>query len=196
MYGVCFPIYFTTIALSVASMSPTAEIAGLMFSFLFSFVLTFNGVLQPYRQLGWWKWMYHLSPFTYLIEALLGQAVGGQLINCSDKELVTLQPPAAESCGAFMAQYISSVGGYLTNSDATSDCRFCSSRTTDEWMGPTFNIFYRNHWRDFGIFCAYILFNIFLVYLLTYLVRVRSHKRMNKLSKKVLVLIDKFKTSS
>lgn len=40
MYGVCFPIYYTTIALAVASMSPTAEIAGLMFSLLFSFVLT------------------------------------------------------------------------------------------------------------------------------------------------------------
>lgn len=40
MYGVLFPTYYTTIALAVASMSPTAEIAGLMFSFLFSFVLT------------------------------------------------------------------------------------------------------------------------------------------------------------
>jgi len=40
MYGVSFPLYFTTIALAVASMSPTAEIAGLMFSLLFSFVLT------------------------------------------------------------------------------------------------------------------------------------------------------------
>ena len=32
-----------------------------------------DGVLQPFGQLGWWRWMYHLSPFTYLIEALLGQ---------------------------------------------------------------------------------------------------------------------------
>ena len=40
MYGVCFPFYYTTIALAVASMSPTAEIAGLMFSFLISFILT------------------------------------------------------------------------------------------------------------------------------------------------------------
>ena len=40
MYGVCFPIYYTTLALAVASMSPTAEIAGLLFSFLFSFVIT------------------------------------------------------------------------------------------------------------------------------------------------------------
>ena len=32
-----------------------------------------DGVLQPSRLLGWWRWMYRLSPFTYLIEALLGQ---------------------------------------------------------------------------------------------------------------------------
>ena len=31
-----------------------------------------NGVLQPFRQLGWWRWMYHLSPYTYLVEALMG----------------------------------------------------------------------------------------------------------------------------
>ena len=100
MYGVCFPIYYTTIALAVASMSPTAEIAGLMFSLLFSFVLTLwvslrkpitgtanhnvcsDGVLQPFRLLGWWRWMYRLSPFTYLIEALLGQ--GGFISSIPD----------------------------------------------------------------------------------------------------------------
>lgn len=32
-----------------------------------------NGVMQPFRLLGWWKWMYHLSPYTYLESALLGQ---------------------------------------------------------------------------------------------------------------------------
>ncbi len=40
MFGVLFPCYFTTIALAVASMAPSAEIAGLLFNFLFSFVLT------------------------------------------------------------------------------------------------------------------------------------------------------------
>ncbi|KAG2006802.1 multidrug resistance protein 1, variant 2 [Coprinopsis cinerea AmutBmut pab1-1] len=73
MYGFLFPTYYTTIALAVASMCATAEIASLMFSFLFSFVLTFDGVVQPYRQLGWWRWMYHLSPYTYLIEGVVGQ---------------------------------------------------------------------------------------------------------------------------
>ncbi|KAF6758018.1 pleiotropic drug resistance ABC transporter [Ephemerocybe angulata] len=178
MYGVLFPVYYTTFALAVASMCPTADIAGLMYSFLFSFVLTFDGVVQPYRELKWWRWMYHLTPFTYLIEALVGQAIGDQTINCSDKELVTLEPPSGQTCGSYMARYISSVGGYLTNSDASSGCRFCSSRTTDEWLGPQFNIYYRHHWRDFGLFWAYILFNIAGVYFFTYVARIRTHKHL------------------
>lgn len=32
-----------------------------------------DGVVQPFSQLGWWRWMYRLSPYTYLIEGLLGQ---------------------------------------------------------------------------------------------------------------------------
>ncbi|KAG6838733.1 hypothetical protein C0991_009116, partial [Blastosporella zonata] len=59
--------------MAVTAMVPSPEIAALLFSVLFSFVLTFNGVLQPYRLLGWWQWMYRLSPYTYLIEGLVGQ---------------------------------------------------------------------------------------------------------------------------
>ena len=90
-------------------------------------------------------------------------AIGHQLINCSDHELVTLEPPLGETCGAFMARYISNSGGYLTNPDEFLDCHYCSSRTTDEWMEPSFNIFYRNHWRNFGVFCIYIIFNVSFV---------------------------------
>ncbi|KAG5352687.1 hypothetical protein C0989_001029 [Termitomyces sp. Mn162] len=74
----------------VAAMTPSAEIAALLFSVLFSFVLTLyvlrlciranmvnnclsNGVIQPFAELGWWKWMYRLSPYTYLMEGLVGQ---------------------------------------------------------------------------------------------------------------------------
>lgn len=143
-------------------------------------------------------------------------AIGLEQIECSGTELVTLQPPSGQSCGSFMAQYISTNGGYLTNPDVTSDCQFCAYRTTDEWMGPNFNIYYKNHWRDFGIFWAYIVFNVrhllfqlnffpfsdgtraqvCLVYLLTYLVRVRSHKRMGAIAKKFTALLDMLKKSS
>jgi ATP-binding cassette subfamily G (WHITE) protein 2 (SNQ2) len=39
MYGVLFPIYYTTIAQAIASTAQTTQIAGLLYSFIFSFVL-------------------------------------------------------------------------------------------------------------------------------------------------------------
>ncbi|KAF9531189.1 ABC-2 type transporter-domain-containing protein [Crepidotus variabilis] len=185
IYGVSFPIYYTTIALAIGALSPSAEIAGLLWSLGFSFVLTFNGILQPFSQLGWWQWMYHLSPYTYLVEALIGQGFGHEEITCAAKELVTIQPPSGEVCSSYMGPYISSFGGYLTNPDATSACQFCSARTTDQWLGPTFNMFYSHHWRDFGLFWAYILFNFALLFFITYYVRIRTHKVFPFLAKKI-----------
>lgn len=87
-------------------------------------------------------------------------AVGHTEINCSSTELVTVDPPSGSSCGTFLQEYISHVGGYVTNPGATGGCQFCSARTTDQWMGPNFNIYYEHHWRDFGIFWGYIFFNV------------------------------------
>ncbi|KAF8345691.1 pleiotropic drug resistance ABC transporter, partial [Amanita rubescens] len=174
LYGFLYPLYFSTFAMWVASMSPSPVIAGLLASFFFTFVLTFNGVLQPFRLLGWWKWMYHLSPYTYLIGGLVGQAVGRGPIQCAPKELVTLEPPAGTTCGDFLGPFIANKGGSVSNPSGTSGCLFCSSATTDQFLGPQFNIFYSLRWRNLGIFCAYIAFNVALIYILTYVFRVRS----------------------
>lgn len=40
LFGFLFPFYYTTIGQAVASMAPNAEIAALLFSVIFSFVLT------------------------------------------------------------------------------------------------------------------------------------------------------------
>ncbi|KAJ7067216.1 pleiotropic drug resistance ABC transporter [Mycena amicta] len=174
MLGVVFPLYYTSLGQAVAAMAPNAEIAAILFSFFFAFILTFNGVLQPFRALGWWKWMYHLSPFTYLTEGLLGQALGKHAITCSAVELVTLEPPTGETCGQFMAAYIKNAGGYVANGDATSGCRFCSTATTDEFLEASFNIFYSHHWRNTGLLFAYIGFNIVALYVFTYIFRIRT----------------------
>lgn len=104
--------------------------------------------------------MYYLSPYTYVIEALLGQALGHQPIQCSPVELVTIEPPSGQSCAAYMGPYISSVGGYTTNPDATRACQYCSFSTTDAFLETSLNIFYDNHWRDLGIFAVFIVFNV------------------------------------
>ena len=159
-FAVLFPVYYTTIGQAVASMAPNPAIASVLFSTLFSFVISFNGVLQPGPLLGWWFWMYRVTPFTYLIEGVVGQAVGRSEINCASTEFVTIQPPSGQTCTQYLQTYISEAGGYLANPNATSDCSYCSSRTTDEFLYRNFNILYDHHWRDLGIFIAYCLFNV------------------------------------
>jgi ATP-binding cassette subfamily G (WHITE) protein 2 (SNQ2) len=179
MYGIVFPLYYTTVAEAVGAMAPNAVIASLLFSTVFSFVVIFNGVLQPFHALGWWKWMYRVSPFTYLVEGLLGQAIGGQLINCASDELVPINPPSGLSCAAYMDPFISFAGGYLTNPDATSQCLYCPYRTTDQFMFSSFNILYSDHWRNTGIVLGIVVFNIFAIFAFTYLFRIRKGSILN-----------------
>jgi len=91
MLGIAYPMYYSTFAQWVAAMAPNPAIAAQLFGFFFGFVITLwvytlsclgfvhsnlmnsNGVLQPYQHLGWWKWMYRVSPYTYVVEALIGQ---------------------------------------------------------------------------------------------------------------------------
>ncbi|KAH9045960.1 ABC-2 type transporter-domain-containing protein [Lactarius hengduanensis] len=174
MFGIMYPMYYTTFSLWVAALSPNPEIAAQLFSFFFSFVVTFNGVLQPYKHLGWWKWMYRTSPYTYLVEGLLGQALGHSTITCSAIEYVTVTPPSGQTCQQYLNEFISTTGGYLTNPSATDNCQFCSYRTTDEFLQSNSNIFWSHHWRNFGFMWIYIGFNIFAIYAMTYIFRIRG----------------------
>ncbi|OAX36457.1 pleiotropic drug resistance ABC transporter [Rhizopogon vinicolor AM-OR11-026] len=188
MYGVVFPLYYTTIAHAVAAVAPSAVIASLLFSGLFAFVITFNGVLQPYSALGWWQWMYYVTPFTYFIEGLLGQAIGNQDINCAVHEFVPMIPPSGSNCGEYMDTFISFAGGYLADSNATSTCLFCPYRTTNQYMLSQFNITYSHHWRDLFIMLGFTAFNVFALFTLTYMCRIRKGNPFTGLQQKLATL--------
>ncbi|CEL55831.1 hypothetical protein RSOLAG1IB_01843 [Rhizoctonia solani AG-1 IB] len=170
---IAFPLYYTTFSQAVAAMSPNVMISGLLFSFFFSFTMNFNGVLQPYSQLiPFWKWMYRLSPLTYLIEGLLVNGIGNMDLTCSPTEIQTIVPPSGQTCSSYMSQYISTAGGYLVNPNASSDCQFCPQSTTDTYL-TSLNMSYSHRWRNVGIMIAFVAFNVFLVYAGTWLFRVR-----------------------
>lgn len=100
--------------------------------------------------------------YVYSLADIVKSAIGKNNITCKQIELVTLEPPLGQSCGNYMQSYIVRAGGYLTNPDATAGCQFCSSRTTDQFLGPSFNIEYSHHWRNFGFMVAFIMFNVSL----------------------------------
>ncbi|KAK6996716.1 pleiotropic drug resistance ABC transporter [Favolaschia claudopus] len=169
MMGIVFPLWYTTLGQATAAMSPNAEIAALSFSFMFSLVATFSGVIQPAGQLGGWKWINKVVPFTYFIEATIGQATGRKPIVCSAIELVTVNPPSGQTCGQYFEAYMSFAGGYLTNENATTGCQFCPTATTDQLFEAAFSIFYDHHWRDVGLMFAYIGFDIACILFFTWL---------------------------
>ena len=87
-------------------------------------------------------------------------AVGASEIVCSANEFVHVVPPAGKTCGEYMQAFISSTTGYLTNPEGTVSCQFCPFRTTDEFLGSSFSIFYSRRWRDAAVVCGYIVINV------------------------------------
>lgn len=140
----------------------TSAEAEFSFSRCSSGLLLFDGVIQPAHLLGWWFWMYRVTPFTYFVEGMLGQAFGKQMINCAPDEFASIIPPSGQTCSHYLQSYISSSGGYLQNPDAISNCQFCSARTTDELLETNFKVFYDHHWRDLGIFVGFCAINVSL----------------------------------
>lgn len=48
----------------MAALSPSAEVAATFTTLFASFVITFNGVLQPLSSLiQFWHWVYYISPY-------------------------------------------------------------------------------------------------------------------------------------
>ena len=156
-----FLIFTSTFTDMVIAGIPNAETAGNIANLLFSLTLVFCGVLVgPVGLPGFWIFMYRVSPFTYLVDGMLATGIANNAVVCSSIEYLDFQPPPNETCGSYMAEYITTIGGYLTNPDATSNCQFCQSSNTNSYLAGL-NSEYSTRWRNFGIMWAFIIFNVF-----------------------------------
>jgi hypothetical protein len=134
----------------------TADIANL----LFALILIFCGVLATPTSLpGFWKFMYYVSPFTYLASAMLSTGVANAKATCSDYELLHFSPPSGQTCGAYMDNFVKMAGGYVANPNATTDCAFCTISDTNVFLNAV-SAKYEDRWRNFGILWVYVIFNI------------------------------------
>lgn len=175
-----FEMWFSTFGQLCASFVPNEQTAAIVSTLLFTFVILFNGVLQPVSQLvPFWHWMYHLTPFTYLIEGLTVNVIHGLPIVCKDIEINTLTAPATQSCTEYMAPFFAAGGnGYLTASTTTEaggTCDYCRYADGDQYLAGI-GMKYDHRWRDFGLMFAYVLFNMFFTALLFWLFRVWKFK--------------------
>ncbi|TIA11450.1 putative ABC multidrug transporter [Aureobasidium pullulans] len=155
-----FFIYAGTFAHLCIVAMPDAQTAAAIVTLLFAMSLVFNGVMQaPDALPGFWIFMYRVSPFTYWIGGIVASQLHGKLIVCNSAETSVFNPPAGQTCGQYMAAYLTAAPGTLQNPTATADCQYCSLSNADQFLSGS-NIYYSQVWRNFGIFWAYIVFNI------------------------------------
>lgn len=165
-----FQIYYSTFAQAMAAISPNAMIASVLFSTFFSFVVVFCGVVQPPKQLPyfWRSWMFYLSPFTWVMEGILGNAIGSVLVHCQMEEMQEIVPPEGKSCNEYMHNFPK---GFVVESD--NKCMYCLYRLGDDYLNSN-KLHAENKYRDLGLMVAYIAFNIGLLFALFYLFRIHK----------------------
>lgn len=176
LYSIQFFIMCSTFAHMCIAALPDAQTAGAVTTLLFAMSLIFCGVMQgPTALPGFWIFMYRVSPFTYWVAGMATTELHGEAIVCSASELSSFNPPAGQTCGEYLADYLATAVGTLLNPDATADCQYCQIGTSDELLAE-FDIYWDDRWRNFGIVWAYVLFNIAVTVFLYYTFRVANVK--------------------
>ncbi|MCJ1402759.1 hypothetical protein MMC11_005980 [Xylographa trunciseda] len=180
-----FLLFTSTFTNMVIAGIETAETGGNIANLIFSLSLIFCGVLAgPSTLPGFWIFMYRVSPFTYLVSGMLATAIANTDIICSSIEYLHFNPPAGQTCQAYMKPYIGFGGGYLQNPSATENCSFCAESSTNTFLAQI-NSYYDLRWRNFGIMWGFIVFNIFAALFAYWAFRVpRNEGKKEKKAKK------------
>ncbi|KIN00043.1 hypothetical protein OIDMADRAFT_126522 [Oidiodendron maius Zn] len=174
-----FMLFASTFTSMVIAGVGSAEIGAIIALILFALCLVFCGVLAtPAALPGFWIFMYRVSPFTYLVSALLSTGVANNEVQCAPLEVLKLNPPIGQTCGEYLADFAQMAGGAIYNPAATTSCEYCSMASTNTFLASVFS-FYDQRWRNFGLMLVYIVFNAFAALGIYWLARV-PRKNLNK----------------
>lgn len=172
-----FLLFTSTFAHMIIAGIELAETGGNIANLLFSLCLVFCGVLAtPDQMPGFWIFMYRLSPFTYLVSAMLSTGVSGTDAVCENVEYLHFSPPSNQTCQEYMSAYMKEAGGYLQDPNATDLCTFCAISDTDTFLDSVSSHF-SDAWRNFGLMWVYIAFNIVAAVGIYWLARVPKGSR-------------------
>lgn len=171
-------MFAVTLGQAIAALSPSIFFASQVNSPLSVMLNLFCGVTVPQAQMPkfWRDWMYQLDPYTRIISGLLVNELHEMPVTCKDAEFSVFQPPNGQTCGQWTQSFISSRGGYLENSNSTSDCRYCQFSKGDEFFA-SLNLSFSNRWRDLGILALFVIFNFCVMVIAAKTLTLRYAKR-------------------
>lgn len=175
-----FFLFASSFASLIASAVSNLALGSMMALFMFVLSLLSNGVMQPPSAMpNFWSQMHRVSPLTYYVGGISATALHGRPIVCSDRELVSFDAPAAQTCGEYLGKFLKTAPGKLYDWNSTAQCQYCPLSSADQYLAGR-DISWENRWEYYGIFWAYFVFNIFGAVLLYYLFRVLPYSRANK----------------
>ncbi|KAM0563015.1 hypothetical protein ACHAPJ_001858 [Fusarium lateritium] len=174
-----FFMFTSTFAHMIIAGFETAEVAGGLVTLMMIMMFSFCGILAGPEELpGFWIFMYRASPFTYVVEGLMGTSMANADAGCEPNELISFKVPNSTTCGEYMKSYLSDVGGYIVNSAAT-ECQYCTISDTNTFLEGK-SMSYDHRWRNFGFMWIYCIFNIAAAFGIYWLVRVPKNKKAKK----------------
>lgn len=146
-----FMLFTCTFTHMIIAAFETAEAGGNVANLLFTLSLIFCGVLaRPGQFPQFWIFLYRVSPFTYLVSALLSTSVGNTAVECASNEFLPLNPPSNMTCKEFLGTQIAAAGGYLKagTENSMTDCSYCPIGRTNDYLagiGINFGKFHKPH---------------------------------------------------
>ncbi|KAF2177117.1 multidrug resistance protein CDR1 [Zopfia rhizophila CBS 207.26] len=175
-----FFVFISTLSQALAAGIEDAQTAVNVAQLLFSLCLIFCGILvQPKDLPNFWYFMYRGVPITYLVDGMVVAGLANTEVTCAPIEFLKISPPVngTENCGQYMSSYLSVAGGRLLDPNAVDECLYCPIADTNSFLsGRGINV--QDGWRDFGIFAAYVIFNIAATFLFYWLARVSKSKKV------------------
>ncbi|KAL6358887.1 hypothetical protein LRP88_09080 [Fusarium phalaenopsidis] len=177
-----FFMFTSTFAHMIIAGFETAEVAGGLVTLIMIMIFSFCGILASPEDLpGFWIFMYRLSPFTYVVEGLLGTSMANAEASCEPNELIKFDAPNGTTCGDYLKTYLSDVGGYVTNPQAGDGaaCEYCTISDTNTFL-EGMSMSFDHRWRNFGIMWGYCIFNIAAALGIYWLARVPKNKKAKK----------------
>ncbi|EUC36941.1 hypothetical protein COCCADRAFT_86946 [Bipolaris zeicola 26-R-13] len=159
-------IFSVTLGQAVAALTPSPFIASYCNPFIIIIFALFCGVTIPKPSIPkfWRVWLYELNPFTRLIGGMVVTELHGQSVQCTPTEYNKFQSPQGQDCGSYMSDFFSSGGAGYIRDNLTNACEYCAYKVGDEFYTPL-GYDFSNRWRDLGIFIAFIVSNLAILFI-------------------------------
>ncbi|KAI9314324.1 ABC-2 type transporter-domain-containing protein [Dichotomocladium elegans] len=167
---IIFVFWSVTLGFNIASIAEIPTMAAVINPLIISILILFAGLMQTVSAMPrfWSAWMYWLNPFHYFVEGLATNELHSIDVRCNENDFVKFTPPTGQTCGEYMAPYLTYGPGYVDNPNATDLCNYCTYKSGTEFYTLAFEWDVSHKWRNLGIIAGFFGFNMIVFLGLVY----------------------------